>query len=358
MIYDVTVIGGGSAGAATALSLASRGAKVTLIERRPQVAWKIGETLAPSAHRFLAELGLIDGFLKDGHLPSPGNCSIWGSSKPIENDFIFNPYGSGWQLDRVRFECSLIEAAAMAGAEVRRGLRVESVYRGAADTWDINTSSGLVRSRWAVDASGRGNSVMHTVAGPRESLDRLVSIYAVVSAIGNPDQRTWIESVADGWWYTAQMPGQRRTIAFQTDAALLRKQVWRHAEWFQSKLAETVFIAGVVGTSPPAFVMLPRLTSAVSARRRFCCGPGWVAVGDAALSYDPLSGAGLSKALESASRASALVTNPSAAAFRAYSSWVEDSWRRFTRDRRVYYRQETRWIHQPFWRQFSRIADH
>ena len=60
-------------------------------------------------------------FLEDGHLESPGIASSWGGPNLYENDFIVNPYGPGWHLDRRRFDLMLAHAAQASGVEVLRG---------------------------------------------------------------------------------------------------------------------------------------------------------------------------------------------------------------------------------------------
>ena len=127
---DVIVLGGGPAGASTALALASSGFSVTIFERSRFGAARIGETLPPHARQPLTELGVWDRFLADGHLESPGVVSVWGRTEPYENDFIVNPYGPGWHLDRGRFDAMLAHAAAKAGAELLAGARPSACTRG------------------------------------------------------------------------------------------------------------------------------------------------------------------------------------------------------------------------------------
>jgi 2-polyprenyl-6-methoxyphenol hydroxylase-like FAD-dependent oxidoreductase len=101
---DVAVIGGGPAGAAAAMTLAKLGLRTTLLESRVAPVWKIGETLAPESRQILLALGVWNQFEKGGHLPSVGNCSVWGSDDILFKDFIFNRHGCAFQLDRARFE--------------------------------------------------------------------------------------------------------------------------------------------------------------------------------------------------------------------------------------------------------------
>ncbi len=121
--YDVAVLGGGPAGAATALELARRGRSVVLLEATRFDGPRVGETLPPEANPLLRRLGVWDAFLASGPLESPGIVSVWGSPRPSETDFIANRHGPGWHVDRNAFDALLCAAAADAGADVRTGTR-------------------------------------------------------------------------------------------------------------------------------------------------------------------------------------------------------------------------------------------
>ena len=107
MRTPVTIVGGGPAASAAALSLARRGIASTIIERGDDQGEKPGESLPPSARPLLESLGISP----DDHLPSTGNRSSWGSDAVDDMPFLFSPYGNGWHLDRRRFEKELIARA-------------------------------------------------------------------------------------------------------------------------------------------------------------------------------------------------------------------------------------------------------
>ena len=51
----------------------------------------------------LVALGVWDEFLTAGHLPAAGNHAYWGEDTGRHKDFLCNPYGDGWHIDRSRF---------------------------------------------------------------------------------------------------------------------------------------------------------------------------------------------------------------------------------------------------------------
>src|SRR5438105_2753114 len=82
--FDVAIIGGGPAGAATAIALQRAGYTTVLLERTHYERTRIGETLAPPARSLLAQLGVLDRFLSDGHSPSAGTLAAWGQPALFE----------------------------------------------------------------------------------------------------------------------------------------------------------------------------------------------------------------------------------------------------------------------------------
>jgi flavin-dependent dehydrogenase len=102
----------------------------------------------------------------------------------------------------------------------------------------------------------------------------------------------------------------------------------------------------------------PKLTSAHSARLTKFSGStsangcAWLAVGDAAMSFDPLSGQGLLRALQSGALAAEVIANRSAAALSQFNEKNETLWRQYAAGRLGYYAIERRWRGRghEFWR--------
>jgi 2-polyprenyl-6-methoxyphenol hydroxylase-like FAD-dependent oxidoreductase len=340
---SVVILGGGPAGGFAALELAQANFNVVLLERQSSSHWKIGETLPPESRIHLQRLGYWRQFQSQGHLPCHGIVSVWGAAEPIEKDFIFNPCGHGWQLDRARFESELLAAAAAAGCDVQFGAELVGIEKDATG-WKISTSTRALRSDWIIDCTGRQGSIVNRFGRPYTQLDSLVSVFAVASTASDTDRdaRTYVESVAQGWLYSALMPNGSRSIAFQTDRDQLLSDS-PTAAWLWERLAAAPHIHRLLRTHGYDFET-PRVVAAHSGRFERCAGARWIAVGDAAMTFDPLSGQGTAKALDSAHHAVRAIQRQE-----DYQAHCDQLWSQFLRDRRDYYSAEPRFADAHFW---------
>jgi flavin-dependent dehydrogenase len=356
--FDVAVVGGGPAGAATALALRrlDAGVRVALLERSDYAAFRAGETLPPPAQRLLTELGVWRNFAACGAVACYGTRAAWGGPDPQENAFIFSLYGRGWHLDRRRFDAWLAGEAANAGVEVLRRVRGLPAARRDGE-WRLMAidDEGAVhelRARLIVDATGRHSRIARSSGARHLAFDGLTGVAVRLRvAAGRADTYTEVEACRDGWWYTAALPGGQLLAMFMTDADYLRHLPWQTIEDWQALSSgaprTAARIAGAVATGTP--IVCP----AMSQRLDTCAGDGWIAVGDAACTVDPLSSQGVMRALRSgivAARAihvhaagdAQAVEELRARHVREYDAYLD------TRD--AYYRVEQRWPDSPFWR--------
>ena len=221
---EVLVVGAGPAGATVALNLAPL-RQVALVDRRARPGPRIGESLPPAARRLLTDMGLWESFTAEGHSPCYGNRAAWGSAQPVETDFLRDPDGHGWHIDRARFEVWLRAVAVDRGALLLAPARTQSME------WDgrrwrvrLATTAGSIEliARLVIDAAGRAAPVARLAGARRQRHDQLFCswLYGEANPCGHGAGLTYIEAQEHGWWYTAPVPGGRRVLAFHTDADL------------------------------------------------------------------------------------------------------------------------------------------
>jgi flavin-dependent dehydrogenase len=356
---DVAVIGGGPSGALTARNIARAGRRVILIDAALRQATRIGEALVPSARVILEEIELFDAFVADGHLPSFGNESSWGSPDLRRTEFIRSPHGHGWHVDRTSFDALLRRSARDAGVLVLEHARLMTFRADPDGTWILSASGpdGLssCRTRWLVDATGRSGFVARRLGVRRITDDRLLAFSSLFRPEyrGDLDSLSFVESVEDGWWYTALLSSGVRTVTFFTDAGLPAANAARTRQGFLSLLSMTVHVSRRLEPFRYEIADGPQATDARTSRLERFCGSGWIAVGDAAISFDPLSSQGLLTALYGGLKAAAALVEQlesGGKSLERYEQALLRVYESFTANRLEYYGFERRWADSPFWK--------
>jgi flavin-dependent dehydrogenase len=300
----------------------------------------------------LTGLGVWELFLECGPLESYGIRTAWETAVPRHQDFVQNPYGCGWHVDRARFDAMLASAAVRAGASLFQPARAGSFSKGGNDTWALEvTQSGAVHTlagRVLVDATGRKAMLASRLGGKADVADRLIGAVAF-SEKSETAQWALIEAVKEGWWYSVPLPGAGMVFAYMTDSDL-----WMDRRWDELlRLAPLTFErAGCKQIPPPS-----QIVSAASVVRRPVTGPDWMAIGDAALAFDPLSGQGVFKSIETGTRCGSAIAgyfDGDLNALAEYENWIEETYRSYLAIRAQYYSSVVRWTGSRFWKR--RIA--
>jgi flavin-dependent dehydrogenase len=398
--YDVVVIGGGPAGCAAALALRQHdpALNIALIESSDYQALRIGEVLSAAARSPLEHLGVWESFIRRRAMPAPAMAVAWGSNRLMENHSIYSARGPGWHLERNLFDSLLADTCADNAVDVIRGVKVVGATRDNGQ-WRLRLADGAdVTARFLVDATGRRATFAGRLGARITPSDRLVayaqywhepnlSISAdlasapkgransspghrpgtpprsgTMSSLSAPlQERTppmLLESAPDGWWYSASLPGCLHVAAYLTDSDLGRMGRLHRPEGWLEHLDHTHWLRRVVPRDRlPGDVV-------VAAANSVCldpaCGDDWIAVGDAASAFDPLSGQGILKALRSgifaAYAISDRLTHGDPCGLARYRTFIKQEFVSYREAHAVYCQTETRWRDHAFWRRRSDTA--
>ena len=324
---------------------------------------RVGETAPPDLLVPLGRLGLKKRFRNDGHAPCPGSSALWGRDRVGHNDAIVSAMGPTWRLDRPRFDCMLADAALEAGAQLRwntrfdRMLAIGDGHR--PHRLQLSGPAGFeeIETTWVIDATGPGARLARALGAERVIGDRLFALVRTFELGDAPlNMRTLIEATPTGWWYTARLPDARVLTMFVTDSDVLRNMGPRIASW-NNALAETRFVGPTLATarldlepkSSTVCTVLPVSSSILEPLE----GAGWLAVGDAASSYDPIAAQGLYKALDDGVNAGRQVARTLGLVVAGREvdrpARVRARYREYCDNRAYLYTNEQRWRSAGFW---------
>ncbi|HWA80183.1 MAG TPA: tryptophan 7-halogenase [Acetobacteraceae bacterium] len=343
--FDVLIVGAGPAGCATAMLAAQRGLSTVVLDRpRPTQRWA-GESLPPGMGNLVRSVFGEDILSESDHRCAIGTRSVWGSTELVETDFLANPLGEGWILDRARFDAAARKAVLAKGVDIVQVRHIGPLTHGLA-AWSLDLGDGTcLRARFLVDASGRSSTLLRRLSIRRIAADRQIALLSAYPDDGDGYCGTTVEAVAEGWWYTTPLPRGRRVLAYVTDTDL-----WQHsARNWHALLGETHHVGRCAGRR--ALSARPNAYPAGTAQAEHLAGEDWLAVGDTAMSFDPLSSQGLASAVLMGAKAGDAIAHPNRDA--ALAAWAEDYRMLFAEHadlRRYYARLEKRWPHSAFWR--------
>lgn len=299
--YDVIVVGARCAGSPTAMLLARRGYRVLLVDRATFPSDTLSTlVIHPHGVAALDRWGVLDEVLATGcptfdtYVFDFGPVVISGSPLPHPS-FAIAPRRT--VLDKV-----LVDAAARAGADVREGVTLE----------DVVVENGTVVGIRASDANGeRVDATARVVVGA----DGWNSFVARRVDAARHHEKPVLENAFYTYWsglpfdaFTTFIRGDRGIAAIPTNDDLTLVLVgcpyaqaadFRHdvdASYLaafdrEPELAKRLRSATreerIVGGGVPNFLRTPS-------------GPGWVLVGDASYTRDPITAQGITHAFHSA----------------------------------------------------------
>jgi flavin-dependent dehydrogenase len=285
---SIVILGGGPAGAAAARLLALWGHDVRLITRpEPPAVGALAESLPPSCRKLFDVLAVRDVIETAGFVRATGNTVWWGAHEERVEQFADGE--RGWQVDSAELASLLLDAAERAGVSIERrrvGLD-DCAAREDSIVLDCTGRSGVV-------ARARGWRVYE----PSLKTIALVGIWRRDKPWRVPDDtHTLIESYGDGWLWSVPLGSGRRCIAAMVDPRTSDLAEGAAREIYLSEIAKARRFASVVEGA----VLEPGLRgwdASMYSSSRYADEHALL-VGDAGSFIDPLSSAGVKKAIAS-----------------------------------------------------------
>ncbi|GAA0873626.1 NAD(P)/FAD-dependent oxidoreductase [Wandonia haliotis] len=364
---DILIIGGGIAGCISAMFLCEK-YSVCIIDKPDQQVGVWGESLVPSSKRIFKELGIYNQICAlDTTIctPSIGVKSYWGSENPVYSDALRNPEGEGWSIDKPAFVRELRKITNQYPVQWLEGRLHKLNER--EDFWEVYVSGNekrKIRAKFLIDASGRTNVLRKKLNLNRVKKDQQICISVTVKKTDDRMVSTILPE-ASGWWYCSPLPDKDRIlVSFYTDADLLDKAATKDTAFILQKLQSNTLLQSqleIKGIIDPRFLG----TRAAGTNRLENIGrKNWIAIGDAAMCFDPLSSQGMYNAMVMAAQTAKqicsidFICDPEREKVtRFYTSFYESSeniWLHYLKHYNLFYAMEKRWENEPYWERRQR----
>lgn len=311
---DVLVLGGGPAGAATAILLARAGASVVVAERAAFPRDKVcGEFVSPEGVAVLGRLGVLDALIEAGAARYDACRLVDRRGRAIDAPLPSLP-GIGREaigISRAALDHALLEAARRAGARilerteaaapiVESGKVVGARLRRVKD----DTAFEAVRATVVVAADGRRSIVQRTllpgIGDPRRSTDRSwFGLKTHVPCDPPPTGRRIELHLFDGGYAgLGAVEGGRLNLCMLVRVSALRACEGSPDRLLRERLSANPILAEHLSGAPARGEWKSIGPLRFGAREPSLAGA--ILVGDAAGTIDPFSGEGMSNALAGA----------------------------------------------------------
>jgi flavin-dependent dehydrogenase len=319
---DVVVVGGGPAGAASALRLLDEGVSTLIVEREQFPRFHIGESMTGECGNLVRELGFADAMTEARHPTKPGvvvfgprgNPDWWIPMMRRDPDLalVSNP---AWQVRRSTFDAMLLDAATSKGADRLDGRAVAPLVgeRGEITGVEVADADGgqvRVEAKLTLDCSGQATFLANRkVTGPKYSgsYDKQIAIFSHVKNYArDPDtDEVNVQSTNTHIFYSSKyhwawaipIDDEVTSVGIVVPAATFRERKQSKHDFYDSALHDMHpgLAERVDGVERVEDVhVIPNYSFQV----RGFAGPGFMCVGDAHRFIDPIFSFGLYVALQ------------------------------------------------------------
>jgi len=359
---DVVIVGKGIAAMVLAFLLKQKGIDHIILDRKAKPKhFDLAETLPPSALPLLQSIGLLKLFEKHSIRKTYGYHSLWGSNRLLSHNFYFHqPFKYGLKINKKEMIHQLQQLNQSPECQYEQSIKLKEESEGVTISFNQDGEEKTIYSKMIIDATGRNRAILKLLQIPNLEFDDTLSFSCHLPKKKHPDLKhdVFVESFKEGWGLVSGLGETYNVVSiFSNQQSPVFGPVANYQNW-KEILKETKYLKHALSDNP-AIKVTGRQSN--SSRPEKISGPFWLAVGDAALAFDPLSSHGVSNAIYTATKAADSIGNRlneenelklEKNSFASYHTALIEIFDAYLKSRTKLYQQETRWKSEIYWREF------
>jgi flavin-dependent dehydrogenase len=281
---------------------------------------------------------------------------MWGNERVTDINFYHhNPYKHGLKINKHQTLEKLRDFVREEMVSYTKGFEIINEEYGNTVVLAKNDGVKMVQGKILVDATGRNRAVLQQLKIGSQTYDEFVAVSCHIPKIKHPKlvHEVYVESFEQGWGIVSALNETENICTIYTHKGHeILGQLKDVSQW-KSTLAETVYLKDFLAEAKQIKIKGGNANSSVANQ---IAGSNWLALGDAAMSFDPLSSHGITNAIYTAARASEAIEKKLAVAnpevFPAYNKAMQAIFQQYLQSKNKLYQQELRWKDTEFWKRF------
>lgn len=325
---DVLIIGGGPAGATTALRLLQRGVKPVIVERENFPRYHVGEAMTGEGGAIVRDLGIHEKFGDDWHtikygvnvFGTRGNMDWWVPVMQRTEDKELHEVNT-YSVKRAVFDQVLLKEALSRGAELLDGRATEPLVddkgavkgvRIAVDANGSGTKEIDLSAEITLDCTGQATFLANRKAtGPKYkgSYDKQIAIFSQIAGYQRNDNSDRQNGEGNThifykgkyhWAWAIPLDPEITSVGIVVPARYFRDSGMTQADFIKHELK--TLNKGLAGKVPDDVELVeePHVVPNYSFQVRKFAGPGYICIGDSHRFVDPIFSFGLYVAMKEA----------------------------------------------------------
>lgn len=353
----VVIVGSGFAGMMLSRLLKQKNIPYVVLDRREkQKHIALAETLPPSAMSLLERLNVLELFEATAIRKTYGYHAVWGSpSLQTAHFFNNNPFKFGLKINKEVLVNTLKSEAKdkVLSYDSFEALTIND--KEVSVVLQTKNETQTIKGNFIVDATGRKRAILKRLGIAERVYDELLAYTIHIPKVIQQDlvHEVFTETFEHGWGTVSGLDETTNVMTLFTNKTTVNGAQFKTPEAWQTLLKDTQYLSAFLPKNITAKIVGGKANSSIP---KSIAGHRWLAIGDAALAFDPLSSHGITNALYTANYASEAIAANRLDGKEQLFKYHEDLtaiFNGYLKTKNQMYLMEKRWKTAPFWQAFQ-----